>query len=458
MEPLPEQRLSSIKPSGKREKVLVADVTGLFQKYKTIVFALLVVVYISLPLIKIGGNPAVFIDIQRRQFFLFGLTFNAQDAYLVFFIITGTIFALIFITAVFGRVWCGWACPQTVFLEGFYRKIERWIEGNKSQQILLRKSPWNSRKVSKFLTKHFLFILLSLFISHVFLSYFVSLDHLFVFMTQNPMNHPVAFTWAMVLALIIYGNFAWFREQLCLIVCPYGRLQSALIDDDSLIIGYDQKRGEPRGKKSSLTRGDCIDCHRCIEVCPTGIDIRNGMQLECVGCANCIDACNDIMKKIGQPMGLIRYDSYNGFEGKKRKILRPRIYLYTGLFILGVMVFSFFLLQRHPFEANFLRLPGAPYSIENGKIRNSWQIHLVNKSSATSTFEIIPRQHPQMDYILPQKEIILNALEGKTVPLFVFKTQGPKQEKGEGKTEVVIDIMNKTTGQSRQQKVIFLGP
>lgn len=413
------QHRSSLSGDGRRIKIRPADVSGIFNTAKRWVYALLLIVFVTVPWVRYKGHPLVLFDIEHRQFFLFGQTFNSQDFYLVFFLLTGGAFSLFFITAVFGRVWCGWACPQTVFLEAVFRRIERWIEGPRTEQLHLAESTWNVKKIKKFVIKHLLFAACAVFVAALFLSLFNSTDRLVDLFKNGPATHPILMIWLVVMSGVIYINFSWFREQLCLIVCPYGRFQSVLTDDDSLVIGYDKKRGEPRGKKNDPGRGACIDCGRCVAVCPTGIDIRVGLQMECIGCANCIDACNDIMVKIQQPQGLIRYDSYNGLEGKKKRIMRPRLYLYTVLLFIGAAVFSLFAFDRQPFEANLLRLPGIPYRLENKKVINQFEIHLVNKEPQAATFEIIPLPVPEVDFILPISEITLESLQDRRIPLFV---------------------------------------
>ncbi len=409
----------SLRRDGGRNYVHPADVKGRFTTGRHIFFAILFTVYTVLPWVKIAGHPAVFLDIQHRQFFIFGGTFNAQDTWLLFFFLSGLGFTLIFATAVLGRLWCGYACPQTVFLEGIYRPIERWIEGPRSARLKRNAGPWNKDKIWRKALKHFLFITVSMVVANIFVSYFVSLPRLFDMMQHGPAMHSEAFVWMATVAAVMFFNFAWFREQLCLVVCPYGRLQSVLIDNDSLVIGYDEQRGETRGKKSDPAAGDCIDCKRCVTVCPTGIDIRNGQQLECIGCAACIDACDAIMDKVKRPRGLVRYDSLSGLEGKPKRFLRPRLYFYTLLGIVGLSVAVTAASQRTRFEANILRLQSGPYIIENDTVRNAWEIHLQNKTSHALTFTIAPQEGGSLRYIIPIKEITLEPLTGGRLPVFV---------------------------------------
>ena len=281
------ETLSTIHTDGSRKFVHPADVKGRFTKLRKFVALLLLLVYVALPWIPINGYPAVFLDVQERRFHFMGLTLATQDLWVGFFLITGLAFSLFYITALFGRLWCGWTCPYTVFMEHVYRRVERWIDGDATARRRLEDAPWTSEKIMRRALKHSVFILISAVIAHIFLSYFVSLERLYQMMKGPPAEHLLAFGVVMFLTIALYFAFSWFREQFCIILCPYGRLQSALTDDHSVIIGYDQVRGEPRGKAGSTT-GACIDCRRCVQVCPTGIDIRNGMQLECIGCAACV--------------------------------------------------------------------------------------------------------------------------------------------------------------------------
>lgn len=380
---------------GSRNFIHPADVKGFFTRWRRIFALLLISIYMLLPWIPVNGNPAVFLDVINRRFHLFGLSFAAQDLWMAFFFITGLGFSLFFVTALFGRIWCGWACPQTVFLEHVYRRIERWIEGDSQARRKLDAAPWTGEKIAKRVAKNGIFLIISAAIAHLFLAYFISIPELYQWMTTSPAEHWGAFVFMVVATGIIYFNFAWFREQLCLIICPYGRLQSALIDDDSIIIGYDEDRGEPRGKpqkglstEASAKVGDCIDCYRCVQVCPTGIDIRQGLQIECIGCANCIDACDAIMTKLNRPKGLVRYDSQAGLAGQKKRFLRPRIFIYAALMLAGATAFTLSAMQLRSANMNIVRMSGAPYFVTDTMVRNQYMVRVINKTNAPKTYQL----------------------------------------------------------------------
>lgn len=379
---------TTINQDGSRLFLHPADVSGFFTRYRRIFALILIGIYLSLPWIPINGHPAVFLDVIHRRFHLFGLTFAAQDLWMAFFFITGLGFSLFFITSLLGRVWCGWACPQTVFLEHVYRRIERWIEGDATKRKKLDKQTWDNEKIIKRVIKHGIFAFISALIAHLFLSYFISIPELYHWMTTSPTEHWGTFVFMFIATSIIYFNFAWFREQLCLVICPYGRLQSALIDDDSIIIGYDVDRGEPRGPAKKEGIGDCVNCTRCVQVCPTGIDIRQGLQIECIGCANCIDACDTIMSKLNRPKGLIRYDSQNGLAKKKRRIIRPRMFIYAALMAVGATAFTLSALQLHSANMNVVRMSGAPYFLTETGVRNQYMVRVINKTNESKTYQI----------------------------------------------------------------------
>jgi len=386
-----------------------ADVKGFFTTYRRLFALLLIGIYVSLPWIPINGHPAVFLDVLNRRFHLFGLSFAAQDLWMAFFFITGLGFTLFFITSLLGRVWCGWACPQTVFLENVYRRVERLIEGDATARKKLDKQAWDSKKITKRVIKNGIFFAFSALIAHLFLAYFISIPELYHWMKTSPTEHWGSFLFVFIASTIIFLNFAWFREQLCLVICPYGRLQSALIDDDSLIIGYDEKRGEPRGSAKQKDIGDCVDCTRCVQVCPTGIDIRQGLQMECIGCANCIDACDTIMAKLNRPKGLIRYDSQNGLAGQKRRYLRPRTFIYAALMLLGATAFTLSAMQLRSANMNIVRMSGAPYFLTDAGVRNQYMVRVINKTNETKIYRIASHAEGQT-YTMEGNE------DGITVP------------------------------------------
>jgi cytochrome c oxidase accessory protein FixG len=399
--------VTTINTDGSRYFLYPADARGWFLSARRLSAYVLIAVYLLLPWVPVNGHPAVFLDVAERRFHFLGYTLAAQDSWLLFFGVSGLGFALFFLTALFGRLWCGWACPQTVFLDHVYRRIERWIEGDAPARRALKLAPMSAGKFARRLFKHTLYILASLAITHLFLAYFVSLPELWLFMHEAPGEHWSAFLFVFIAAGMLYFNFAWFREQLCIVICPYGRLQSALTDDNTLVIGYDARRGEPRGKlrqdgveempraaahqatvfaPAPATTGDCIACNRCVQVCPTGIDIRHGLQLECIGCAACIDACDEVMIKVRRPTGLIRYDSLAGLSGGVTRWIRPRIILYGVLLAVGATVATWAFSTVKP--ANFLvyRMSGAAYFVGPEEVRDQFMVRIVNKRTVPETF------------------------------------------------------------------------
>lgn len=393
LEPLDRDSVATIRDDGSRAFLYPAETRGRFTRARQWVAAFLIVFYLSLPWIKVNGYPAVFLDIAGRRFHLFGLTLATQDLWLMFFVITGLGFSLFFVTALLGRIWCGWACPHTVFLDHVYRNIERWVEGNALQRRALSAAPLSAGKIAKRTIKHALYIAVSAIITHLFLAYFVSIREVWDMIRAAPTAHWAAFAFMFVSTAILYFNFAWFREQLCLVICPYGRMQSALIDDHSLVIGYDAARGEPRGplrhdRPASDIRGDCVACNRCVHVCPVGIDIRQGLQMECVGCTACIDACDEVMTRLHRPTGLIRYDSQNGFTGQPTRWIRPRTVLYFVLLLVGAGVATWALSTIEPANLGVTRMIGGPYIVNEAAVRNQFLVRIVNKRVEPAKYRV----------------------------------------------------------------------
>ncbi len=447
--------VTTIREDGSRFFLHPADVKGFFTRHRRWSGLVLIGIYLSLPWIKIGGYPAVFLDIAGRRFHLFGQVLAFQDAWLLFFGITGLGFTLFFLTSLFGRLWCGWACPQTVFLDLVYRRIERWIEGDAVQRRKLDDAPWDTPKVIKRVGKQLAFIVVSLVISHLFLAYYVSVPELWAMMRQSPWEHWSAFLFVFIFSGIIYFNFAWFREQLCIVICPYGRLQSALTDDNTMVIGYDTQRGEPRGKPCKEGVGDCIDCNRCVQVCPTGIDIRQGLQLECIGCAACIDACDTVMEKLKRPTGLVRYDSLVGLEGGKTKWVRPRTILYTLLLGLGAAVATYAFSTVRPASFMVTRMTGAPYIVSDTAVRNQFLVRVINKSEEPQTFRLempdLPAMVERSGFVQTVK---LGPLDEQVVPLVL---QVPRTDY-DGRFHVQVVLHDGADSYTLEREIEFVGP
>lgn len=439
--PIYYDKPSSLRHDGRRNYVHPADVRGRFDRRRKVTWALLIVLWAVLPWTTVGGHPAVFLDVQARQFFLFGRTFNAQDAWLLFFPMSAVGFALIVVAALWGRVWCGYACPHTVFLESFFRPIERLLEGPRNERLRRNALPWtNPGRLARKLAKQLAYLALAFAVAHIIVSYFVSLPRLYAMMLERPAAHPAAFIWTFALVAGLYANFSWFREQLCLIVCPYGRLQSVLTDRDTLVIGYDAHRGEPRGKPKA-GNGDCVDCNRCMVVCPTGIDIRNGLQIDCIGCARCIDACDDVMVKLERPRGLIRYDSLKGFAREARPgLARPRVLLYGVLGIVGAVVMTIGLTRSAAYEANLLRQSGsAPMVMDGTTVRNAFEIHLVNKRSERIHFSIKGAPSSHLQYTIAVREVDLASLQQLRIPVFVSFERGAVRDREQAELRIESD-------------------
>nr|MBC8478866.1 cytochrome c oxidase accessory protein CcoG [FCB group bacterium] len=351
-------KISTVDESGKRVWVYPKKPKGKFYTYRSLVSLFLLAVLFAGPFIMVNGQPILLLNILERKFFIFGTVFWPQDFHLFgLAIITLVVFIVLF-TVVFGRIFCGWACPQTIFMEMVFRRIEYWIEGDANEQRKLNSSPMSSGKFFKKSLKHIIFYAIAFLIGNTFLAYIIGKDEVFRIISEPPAQHLAGLVAMIIFSFLFYGVFAWFREQVCTLVCPYGRLQGVLLDQNSIVVHYDFKRGEPRGKgkrAEASELGDCIDCFQCVEVCPTGIDIRNGTQLECVNCTACMDACDTIMDKVKKPHGLIRYSSYNAIQDGLKKIATPRALGYTGILFALLIFITVLLANRNPIETTVLR-------------------------------------------------------------------------------------------------------
>jgi len=387
--------IGTISEEGKRAWVFPKKPSGRFYKYRKWVSYFLLVFLVSAPFIKVSGNQFLMFNVLERRFNIFGFPFWPQDFHLfVISMIIGVIFIALF-TVAFGRIFCGWMCPQTIFLEMVFRRIEFWIDGDRGAQIRLDRQPWNAEKIRKRVLKWIVFFIISFLIANVFLAYLISSDTLIKYIIDGPLQHVNTLVSLLIFTAVFYFVFAWFREQVCIIACPYGRLQGVLLDNKSIIVAYDHKRGEAENGRKKYRKGenratqgygDCIDCFQCVNVCPTGIDIRNGTQLECVNCTACIDECDTIMEKVNLPKGLIRYASEDNIEKKAKFKFTARLKGYSAvLFILtGVLIGMLFL--RNDLEANILRLPGQLYERKEGNIiSNVYTFKLINKTTKNVT-------------------------------------------------------------------------
>jgi len=391
--------IGTIDEKGNRKWIYPKKPQGPLYKGRTWVSILLITLFFLGPFLKWKGSPLFLFNILERKFIIFGLTFWPQDFHLfVLAMITFFVFIVLF-TVIFGRVWCGWACPQTIFMEMVFRKIEYWIEGDHRQQIKLNQAPWNTDKILKKGAKFFLFACISFLIGNTVVAYLVGIDELAKLVTHPPAENWGIFSFVLIFSGIFYFVFAWFREQACIAVCPYGRLQGVLLSKDSIVVAYDWIRGEPRGKRRKKVdqseKGDCIDCNLCVAVCPTGIDIRNGTQMECVNCTACIDACDQVMDKIQKPRGLIRFDSYNGIANKIPFRINTRIISYSVVLLGLLLVLGFSLASRSDIETTLLRVPGALYQKnDQGFISNIFSIDLVNKTQKELDIQLRLISHP----------------------------------------------------------------
>ncbi len=447
--------VTTINADGSRRDLHPADVHGRFTLSRRVVAWVLIAVYLLLPWIPVNGAPAVFLDVAERRFHFLGYTLAAQDVWLLFFGVSGLGFMLFFLTALFGRLWCGWACPQTVFLEHVFRRIERWIDGDATQRRALAAAPMNATKAVRRIVKHALYVVVALVITHLFLAYFVSIPQLWLYLNDSPGEHWAAFLFVFVTAGVLYFNFAWFREQLCIVICPYGRLQSAMTDDHSLVIGYDAKRGEPRGKVGTPDAGDCVACNRCVQVCPTGIDIRHGLQLECIGCAACIDACDEVMTRVERPKGLIRYDSLVGLAGGVTRWLRPRTLVYGVLLLVGAGVATFAFSTVKPASFLVTRMSGAAYFVDHQDVRDQFLVRIVNKRSVPATFTVrtsgLPAGVETRGFAAP---VTIPALGEQVSPLVLVVNRRDYT----GPFEFTVTVQDETRTVTLVRTAEFLGP
>jgi cytochrome c oxidase accessory protein FixG len=404
-----EQVLSTMNRDGSRRKIRPKLAKGRYYRRRLVTAWALIATFTLIPILRLNGKPLILLDIPRREFVFFGSTFLPTDTFLLMLLLFSIFIGIFLITAIWGRVWCGWACPQTVYMEFVYRPLEVLIEGGRSQQIKTDVTGFSGRR----LVKNLVFFVVSAFLANTFLAYFVGWDRLIEWMTSSPARHPLAFGVMLATTLLMFADFGWFREQTCILACPYGRFQSVLLDRQSLIVGYDPSLGEPRAKfrkNEERTAGNCIDCNLCVSVCPTGIDIRQGLQMECIACTQCIDACDEVMDRVGLPRGLVRYTSQQELETGNRRFLRARVVVYSGILALMFGTLAFSLGGKSSADVTLLRGLGAPFQIlPSGEVSNQIRIKIANRSDEERSygFEII--EPLGLEMVAPENPLVIDA-------------------------------------------------
>lgn len=448
--------IATINEQGKRNWIYPLKPKGRLYDLRKYLSYLYLVVFFGLPFIKVNGEPLFIMNVVERKFILFGMIFWPQD----FFIFgLGMLIFIVFIalfTVIFGRVFCGWACPQTVFLEMLFRRIEYWIIGDANQQRALKKSPWNVNKITRVGLKFVLFFGLSFLIANTFLSYIIGADEVLKNATEPIALHKGGFIAILIFTTVFFFIYSWFREQVCIIMCPYGRMQGVLLDKESIVVAYDYLRGEPRHKfkKNDTAKGDCIDCGVCVKVCPTGIDIRNGTQLECVNCTACIDACDYMMESVKRPVGLIRFDSEKGIAEKKKLRFTTRMKAYSAVLLILIGIEVTLLATRSDYDATVLRAKGLLYQEQPGdQVSNLFTIKLVNKTHRSFPVEL------KVENIQGRIEVMGMQLTAKAEDIsqgefFVYLKKTDLKSR---KTKIIIGVYSNNK-RIKTVKTNFLGP
>ena len=450
--------IATVDKQGKRSWIYAQQPKGKLYNARSVLSFLYFLAFFAGPFIQLNGRPLFLFNVIEGRFILFGAIFWPQDFFIFGLAMVAFILFIVLFTMAFGRLFCGWACPQTIFMEMLFRRIEYWIEGDAAAQKVLQHAPWNTDKIIKKTSKHILFYLLSFLIANTFLAYVIGIKNLTEIVTGPVSEHTGGLATMVIFAGVFYSVFAFFREQVCTIVCPYGRLQGVLLDRDSVVVAYDYTRGEPRGhfkKNAGTNLGDCIDCNQCVKVCPTGIDIRNGTQLECVNCTACIDACNFMMEKTGRPLDLIRYASENGIANKQPLRFTPRLKIYSSILVILLTAITWMLVSRKPVSGTIIRTAGMLYQ-ERGadSISNLYRIKLVNKTTADIPLTLRLEDVPGTIEVLGHPQILVKEEEQGEGIFFVIL---PRTAISKRKTPLHISLYegDKKTG---TLNTTFLGP
>jgi cytochrome c oxidase accessory protein FixG len=448
--------------TGNRKWVFPRKPKGKFTDYRNYTSYVLLGLFFGLPFVEINNNPFLLINVIDRKFFIFGLPFYLQDFFILALgAVTSVIFVMLF-TVVFGRIFCGWLCPQTLFMEMVFRKIEYWIEGDRNKQMKLDRQEWDAEKIRKRVMKWSVFVLVSLLISHFMFMYVVGYEEVFKIMNEGPVEHSLKFIVMLCFTAIFYFTFAWLREQVCTLICPYGRLQGVLIDKQTINVYYDFKRGENRSKwrngedRKAAGKGDCIDCQQCVVVCPTGIDIRNGQQLECINCTICIDACDEVMEKVGLPKGLIRYATEAEIENQEKFKFTSRMKVTTVFLTLLIGFLGFLMYDRGSMEAKFIKPAGSTFFVKNGKITNTFIYTFLNKTNEKKTLgiKVLSPKNAEITFFGPSKIILKEdqILKGNINITF------PENEIKLSKQNIVIGVFDEKGKMVDSFETVFEGP
>jgi cytochrome c oxidase accessory protein FixG len=439
--PAPEPVLTTLNADGTRRWLTPKLSHGRFHRARRVVAWGLIGIFTAIPYVNAGGRPLVLLDVAHREFTVFGTTFLPTETVLLALLLVGVFLGIFVLTALLGRVWCGWACPQTVYMEFVYRPLERAIR--------------------RPLVRHLVFLAVSMFLAHTFLAYFVGVASLRRWITGSPVEHPAAFLVMAGTTALMLLDFGWFREQVCLVACPYGRFQSALLDRHSMIVAYDPRRGEPRGRfrrqaaAAALSRGDCVDCRLCVATCPMGMDVRDGLQMECIHCAQCIDACETVMTKLGRPRGLIRYTSRAELEGARHRWLRSRVVFYLVLLVLVLGAFTVTLARRAPADVTVLRGTGSPFAVlPSGEVSNQVRIKVANRTRENRRYLIELAGADGVRLVAPENPLAVAV--GKTATATVFVT-APRAAFAGGQRDIAFRVSD-GAGFSALATFRLLGP